>query len=624
MADLSGEVAAFAGAFPELPAARRVLESVGFSVGDLPAWAVSTAAEFWGEVFRLLANGAVVGDRGRLYAAALEQFPDSEVFAAGARTSTGRARVPASWDVVRAGWPFPDPFVDRTVAVGAVRDLLTVNGAGPVGVVGMGGAGKSTVARAVLHDGEVRGRFVDGAVWVEVNPGGDVAAVQGRVLAAFGDPRPVADVAEGRDRLRGLLAGAACLIVLDDVWEPAVVDGFPRLAGVRLLVTSRSSHVLPVTTPICPVGLVDDSTARQLLAAYARQPVPELSTARGVLDRCGGLAVALAIAGGLVRELWDWEEIAEAFDRADLVELTARFPDYPYPHLLGVIDAGTQLLPDGAAARLAELAVFKGHGPVPVSVVLDLWAATGPLDGRTARSVLRQLDGASLVRLHSDSRTVTAHDLVFDYARGSLPPGRFAELHGLIAHRFLDRWGSLNKALPLLAAAGRRDAADRYGLAWLVPHLLAADDADTVDAILAAERRTRGGQTESVWYAAHEGQGTTADYVTAIQAARDHTGTRSPAEPPTILARHVGYALILGSITTLAANIPLALLLRLVDTGVWPLGRALAYAQAIPDPTPRAEALTSLAPHLPAEQRAPILGQALTAATAIIRPDARA
>lgn len=547
------EIAEFARVYSQRLAAEQVLEAAGLERGRQPGWNASSAVEFWSAVARLLANGAAPAGLRRLRVLAHEQFPGNETFATGARAVARRERVPISWETVRAAWPLPSPLVERPALVEAVADELTMTGAGPVGLVGMGGAGKSTTARAVLHDPRIGASFPDGALWVQVNPDADVAAVQTRVVAAFGDPRPVLDPSEGRDRIRGLLAGAICLIVLDDVWEQAVVEAFPRLAGVRLLVTSRSGHVLPMGASVLQVGLVDDAAAQALLAAYARRPVPHGLAARRVLDRCGGLAVALAISGGLVRDQWDWDEIADAFDQADLHDLRARFSEYPYPSLLTVITAGLRLLPDGAAARLAELAVFKGHGPVPVAVVLDLWAATGAVDGRAGRGVLRHLDGASLLRLDLDTQTVTAHDLVFDFARGSLSADRFAALHGLIAHRFLDRWGGLDTALGRLPPAHRRGAVDRYALTWTIDHLLRADQPDAVDALLTAERHTPDGRAESVWYTAHEDQATTADYLTAVHAARDHT---QAADSATVLARHALYALLLGSITSLAANIP--------------------------------------------------------------------
>ncbi|CUU59878.1 NB-ARC domain-containing protein, partial [Parafrankia irregularis] len=613
------EVAEFARVFADLPSARQVLDAAGFPRERVPGLNASTPVQFWESVSVELASGVLEDGRRSLLAAAADLYTANRVFGGG---GAGRRAVwMSSWERLRASRPLPEMFVHRDGVVDEAIGLLAVEGAGAVGLIGGGGTGKSTVARAVVWDGRIAERFTGGAMWVEVNPGADMCEVQGRVLAAFGDTRPVTEVAEGRERLRDLLAGAHCLVVLDDVWEAGVVEAFPRLAGVRLLVTSRNTRVLHADASICPVGPVEEATARRLLAAYARCTVKALPpAATGILARCGGLAVGLAVAGSLVAELWEWEEIAQAFDAADLAGLTARFPDYPYPNLLVVLAAGIRLLPEGAAARFHELAVFKGHGPVPIPVIVGLWQTSGQMQPADARALLRQLDGVSLVQIDRQTRTVTAHDLLFDFARSEIGDGGFTAAHGRVAGWLLDRWGGFPEGLPGLRDAAGFDDVDRYGLTWLVPHLLAADDPDQVDVLLAAERPMPGGRTESVWYTAHEDQGSTASYLAAIRAAWHDARTRYPADDSRSFARQASYALLIGSVTSMAANIPPALLVRLVETSTWPLARALTYAQAVPQPETRAQALSGLAPYLPPDQRGPILTQALTTATTINDP----
>ncbi|MBL7517376.1 hypothetical protein I6A84_04365 [Frankia sp. CNm7] len=623
--DLSAaEASAFAEMFPDVMSAGAFLASVGLPRKSQPAWMTGTSAEdWWAEVARLLEAGKVDDGRRRLLAAAEKCYPAHPLFGG---SGAGRQAVwVSSWERLRASRPLPAMFVPRDRVLDQAVALLAVEGAGAVGLVGAGGTGKSTLARAVLHDGRIGQRFTGGAVWVEVNPGADVREVQGRVLAAFGDSRPVTEVREGRERLRDLLAGTRRLVVLDDVWEAEVAEAFPQVTGMRLLVTSRSARLLHMDAPICPVGTVEETTARRLLAAYSRCAVEMLPpAATGILAHCAGLAVALAVAGSLVGELWEWEEVAEAFDAADLAGLTARFPDYPYPNLLVVLATSVRLLPEGAAARFQELAVFKGHGPVPVAVVVGLWQTCGGMSPAAARALLRQLDGVSLIQVDRQTRTVTAHDLLFDFARAELGVEAFTAAHGRVAGWLLDRWGGLTHGLPGLHGAAGFDEVDRYSLAWLVAHLLAADEPDRVDLLLATERLTAGGRVESVWCTAHEDQGGTASYLAQVRAAWDDARTRYPAGDPRSFARQAGYALLIGSITSMAANIPPALLVRLVETGTWPTARALAYAQAIPQPVTCAQALGGLAPHLPAEVRGPVLVQALAAATAIDSPYDRA
>ncbi|WP_235497860.1 toll/interleukin-1 receptor domain-containing protein [Frankia sp. R43] len=519
----------------------------------------------------------------------------------------------------------PARFVARDDDVDALRALLVDAHTGPVvGVVAMGGAGKSTLARALVQDNAVREAFPDGIVWVEVNPRPDLAALQTQVLTAFGSPEPVSDVRVGTERLRDLLAGGVCLIVLDNVWDREVLPAFPVPPGSRLLATTRDRDTLFADSVAYRLGQVDDAMARRLLARYAGCDVAELpGEATEIIRRCGGLVLALVLLGGMVGEGRRWATAAARLSRADLAWFDGRFSDYTQG-LLAALEASVAALGAREADRFRELAVFEGHGPVPVEVSALLWQATGGLDALDAEDLLSMLGRRSLVQIDPVSDTFMLHDLLIDYARETLPPGRHEQLHGLLAHCLLSRWGGLDAALPGLQGHATRDAVDRYGLSELVSHLLAARMPVTVDEVLTAERVTPGADAESVWYVAHENQGTTGAYLADVRAASREARARESTDDTSGLARQIGYSLILGSITSLAANIPPNLLVRLVNTGLWPPSRALAYAQSAPNADSRARALTGLLPYLPVDQRDVVSAQALTTARAIPAPDTRA
>ncbi|WP_239335607.1 toll/interleukin-1 receptor domain-containing protein, partial [Frankia sp. CiP3] len=518
----------------------------------------------------------------------------------------------------------PSRFVPRDSDVAGVRALLTGRSTGPVvGIVGMGGAGKSTLARALVHDDGVRAAFPDGIVWVEVTPRPDLAALQTQVLAAFGFPEPVVDVRVGTARLREVLAGAVCLIVADNVWDREVLAGLPVPAGSRLLVTTRDREVLFADNKDYRLEQVNNEMARRVLARYAGCEVTGLpEEADEIVRRCGGLVLALAVMGGMVAEGRRWAVVTARLRRADLAWFVGRLSDYPQG-LLAALDASVAALGEPDADRFRELVVFEGRGPVPVAVAVLLWQATSGLDELDAEDLLSRLGRHSLVQIDPASDTFTLHDLLFDYARATLLAEQREQVHGVLARCFLSRWGGLDTALPALGGRLGFDAVDRYGMSALIVHLLAAGEPETVDALLAAERPTCDGRAESVWYVAHESQGSTGDYLADVRAAWQDARTRHPADDPRGLGRQVGYALLFGSITSLAANIPPPLLVRLVEAGLWPPARALAYAQAIPDPAGRAEAVAGLASHLPPDQRGPVLAQALSAAITIDWPEAR-
>jgi hypothetical protein len=81
------------------------------------------------------------------------------------------------------GWSelpaLPERFLERPMLLGRVRAELCADHGGQVpvvGLVGMAGAGKSTLARSVVIDPAVQARFPDGAVWLDVGPKQDLVS----------------------------------------------------------------------------------------------------------------------------------------------------------------------------------------------------------------------------------------------------------------------------------------------------------------------------------------------------------------------------------------------------------------------------------------------------------------
>ncbi|WP_045878179.1 NB-ARC domain-containing protein [Pseudofrankia sp. DC12] len=311
----------------------------------------------------------------------------------------------------------PVMFVPRVAEIERARRLLLDPGKGPVvGLIGMGGIGKSTVARALVHDADVQERFPDGIVWVEVNPDPDVPGLVAALLAAFGDLAPPFTAAEGTARLRRLLADAPCLVVLDNVWSPGVLRAVPASGRTRLLVTARNRDALFTASTVMDLGAADEPTAREVLAAYAGcTPARLPPEADAALDRCGGLVLALALVGGMVPEGTPWGTVVDLLHQSDLGRLAGRFIDYPHTDLLAALNASGAALDPVAATRFRELAFFAGRGSVPAAV-LRLWAVTGGLVRLEADELLRTLAHRSLVQVDrangtADERRAAAQSL---------------------------------------------------------------------------------------------------------------------------------------------------------------------------------------------------------------------
>ncbi|MGI5245871.1 hypothetical protein [Dactylosporangium sp. CA-139066] len=145
---------------------------------------------------------------------------------------------------------------------------------------------------------------------------------------------------------------------------------------------------------------------------------------------------------------------------------------------------------------------------------------------------------------------------------------------------------------------------------------------DDLHRLLSADTPTGPGGRTNVWFAAHDRAGTLDEYLLALdlaagaaQAAPDRHGG---------LGAEMRYALMRASVHTITNNLSPPLLRLLVEHGVWDVRRALSHARRLADPGTRHQALAGLVPHVPAEARSAVVGEALRAAEAITDPYSRA
>jgi tetratricopeptide (TPR) repeat protein len=184
---------------------------------------------------------------------------------------------------------------DRTYRAGRVTGLTSQQEV--TAVQGLGGIGKTTLARAFCADCQVRRAF-DEIFWVEVGPENGEASVP-QLMASIGarfndDLQHYQQLSMARTSLHRHLSGKRTLIVLDDVWHENVVEHF-EWAGVdcRLLITTRNKSLVEDSQP---VNKLTTDEGRTLLANLLNQPdLPH--TYDALVTRLDGYTLALEIAG---------------------------------------------------------------------------------------------------------------------------------------------------------------------------------------------------------------------------------------------------------------------------------------------------------------------------------------
>jgi len=277
------------------------------------------------------------------------------------------------------GYEIPRPELMRELIA-----AVTAPHAGSVGVttglVGAGGFGKTTLARMVAHDQQVREHFAGGRLWVTVGedltgPGlAGVITSAARLLdpAAAEVTNPLAAGAQ----LGRVLDGRRLLLVVDDVWSSTQVE--PFLVGgdqtVRLF-TTRQPGVLPEST--VPVR-VDQMTT---LEAHATLTAGLLDLPAGLVDQvrrvCGSYPLLLALVHGAVRDAVtvgadaaaELAEVLGALRSGGVTVLDVTNPDTRTRAVARTMEVSLQRLDAVQRQRYLELAVFGEDVAIPGEVV---------------------------------------------------------------------------------------------------------------------------------------------------------------------------------------------------------------------------------------------------------------
>lgn len=209
--------------------------------------------------------------------------------------------------------PEPPSLVGRDQALGEVKQLIGITpcctelslSAGLVIIRGWPGVGKSALAAALAHDGEVHA-FYEGILWVQLGQTPDVRAglvawskVVGSDVDRFDSLDHVGNALASR------LKNLRLLLVVDDAWGAGDANRFLfRGSKHTAIVTTRENEVadeLDAPKQIHPLTVLDEESALQLLeqncGRLATEHEPECRELVRSLER---LPLALIVAGRLL------------------------------------------------------------------------------------------------------------------------------------------------------------------------------------------------------------------------------------------------------------------------------------------------------------------------------------
>ncbi len=427
--------------------------------------------------------------------------------------------------------------------------------------------------------------FCDGILWATLGQEPNVLSLLGGWVQALGDYnfKPTS-VEATTNHLRTLLYDKAVLLVVDDAWDTKDAQAFNvGSARCQVLVTTREGAIADALA--ASTYSLDIMTAAQALELLTKKLGREITgierqSAENLAKSVGYLPLALELAAAEVANGTTWNELL-----SDIQEEVARLKSFDRPEAEEITDeASLKRLSLTASLNLSvkRMPQEKQHqffwlGVIPedVNITKMMAASLWEMDERDAAKILQYLRNKALLLpglpLANGTPTYRLHDLFHDLARNlltaSTTPKRQGDLPGLgialaDAHvTLLEKYrqktqNNLWHTLP----------DDNYIHQHLVWHLEKAGKIDEIHQLLLEESTTG----NNGWYEAREKLVQTAGYITDISRAWELAEAKwTESNLSQVVSLQCRYALIISSLNSLAANVPIELLVALVQKNVW-------------------------------------------------------
>ncbi|CAD5183443.1 unnamed protein product [Musa acuminata subsp. malaccensis] len=299
--------------------------------------------------------------------------------------------------------------------------------------VGIGGIGKTTLAQKVFNDGKIKASFRT-TIWVCVSQEySETDLLRNIVKGAGGSHGGEQSRSLLEPLVEGLLRGNKFLLVLDDVWDAQIWDDLLRnplqggAAGSRVLVTTRNAAIARQmkAAHVHEMKLLPPEDGWSLLCKKATMNAEEerdaqdlKDTGMKIVEKCGGLPLAIKTIGGVLRDRGlnrsAWEEVlrSAAWSRTGLPE-----------GVHGALYLSYQDLPSHLKQCFLYCALFREDFDFESPEIVRLWIAEGFVEARGDVSLEETGEQYYIELLHRSLLQLQPYDL--DY-------GEYSRMHDLL------------------------------------------------------------------------------------------------------------------------------------------------------------------------------------------------
>ncbi|KAJ1266976.1 hypothetical protein BS78_07G021300 [Paspalum vaginatum] len=199
-----------------------------------------------------------------------------------------------------------------------------------VSIVGLGGSGKTTLAKHICHDDQIKQHFKAAIFWVHVSQEFNVEELIGKLFEAVLQRK--ADLQAPQYMVHAIssrLSGKKFLLVLDDAWHDDRLDWEQFMVhvncgalGSKILLTTCDGKVAEAAKsgPIFNLAFLSEVESWSLFLDNSGLVEEDLGfdflqIGKEIVKKCGGVPLAIKTLGGILydkREINTWRAIRES------------------------------------------------------------------------------------------------------------------------------------------------------------------------------------------------------------------------------------------------------------------------------------------------------------------------